>query len=61
MAYHIKRPSSLKAGTTVYHTGGRNWTEVYADRKVYSDDPTSLLANEDGKNGGFSNATVVDE
>ena len=61
MAYHIKRPSSLKAGTTVYHTGGRNWTEVYADRKVYSDDPTSLLANEDGTNGGFSNATVVEE
>ena len=61
MAYHIKRPSTLKAGTTVYYTGGSNWTENYADRKVYDSNPTSVVANTDGKNGGFSNATIVDE
>jgi hypothetical protein len=61
MAYHIKKPSVLKAGTTVYHTGGTNWTESFADRKQYADDPTGLLANPDGKNGGWTGATVVSE
>ena len=61
MAYHIKRPSTIKAGTNVYYTGGSNWSEDYADRKVYDDNPTAVIANPDGKNGGFSNATIVDE
>ena len=61
MAYHIKKPSVAKAGTTVYHTGNRNWTESFDDRKVYSDDPSSLLTNNDGKNGGWTGATVVSE
>ena len=61
MAYHIKRPSTLKAGTTVYHTGGSNWTETFGERKVYSDNPTAVIANTDGTNGGFSNATIVSE
>ena len=61
MAYHIKRPSAIKAGTTVYYTGGSSWSEDYADRKVYDSNATSVVANTDGKNGGFSNATIVDE
>ena len=61
MAYHIKKPSVLKVGTTVYHTGGRSWTESFADRKQYSDDPSSMLTNTDGKNGGWTGATVVSE
>ena len=61
MAYHIKRPSTLKAETTVYHTGGSNWTESFDERKVYSDNPTAVITNTDGTNGGFSNATIVSE
>ena len=45
----------------MYYTGGTNWTESFADRKQYADDPTALLANPDGKNGGWTGATVVSE
>ena len=61
MPYHIKKQSVLKAGATVYHTGGNNWTETFADRKVYAEDPTSLTTNTDGTNGGFAGSTVVSE
>ena len=61
MAFHIKKPSVAKPGTTVYHTGGRGWSENFADRKQYSDNPSSLLTNNDGKNGGWTGATVVSE
>jgi hypothetical protein len=61
MPYHIKKPSVLKAGATVYHTGGSNWTETFADRRVYTEDPTALTDNTDGTNGGFDGSTVVSE
>ena len=61
MAYHIKKPSVLNAETTVYYTGESIWSETFDDRKVYSDDPSSLLTNNDGKNGGWTGATIVSE
>tara|TARA_A100001201_G_scaffold74125_1_gene67352 strand:+ start:881 stop:1102 length:222 start_codon:yes stop_codon:yes gene_type:complete len=61
MPFHIKRPSTLKAGTTVYYTGGSSWSESFADRKQYDTNPTAVIANTDGKNGGFANATIVSE
>ena len=61
MAFHIKKPSVAKPGATVYHVGGGSWTENFADRKQYSDNPSSLLTNTDGKNGGWTGATVVSE
>tara|TARA_B100001287_G_C22394281_1_gene394787 strand:- start:339 stop:524 length:186 start_codon:yes stop_codon:yes gene_type:complete len=61
MAYYIKKPSVLKAETTVYYTGNRSWSETFDDRKIYSDDPSSLLTNNDGKNGGWTGATIVSE
>ena len=61
MAYHITKESVLKAGATVYHTGGSNWSESFDDRKVYSDNPTAVIANTDGTNGGFTGATIVSE
>ena len=45
----------------VYYTGGSTWSEDYADRKQYSDNPTAVIANTDGRNGGFANATIVSE
>ena len=51
----------LKEKTTVYYTGNRSWSETFDDRKIYSDDPSSLLTNNDGKNGGWTGATIVSE
>lgn len=61
MAFHIKKPSVLKAGVDVFYLGDRRWTENFADRKQYSDNPSSLMTNTDGKNGGWTGATVVSE
>ena len=65
MPYHIKKPGlPLNAGIgDVYYTGGLLWDEDYANRKVYSPKATAdaRVANPDGTNGGFNNATVVSE
>tara|TARA_A100001201_G_scaffold112883_1_gene96744 strand:- start:299 stop:484 length:186 start_codon:yes stop_codon:yes gene_type:complete len=61
MPYHIKKPSVLKDGRDVYYTGENRWTDVFDNRKVYSEDPTAITANTDGSNGAFKNSTVVSE
>ena len=61
MPYHIKRPSVLKDGTDVYYTGENRWSDVFVNRKVYTEDPTAITANTDGSNGAFKNSTVVSE
>ncbi len=45
------------------NTGGLLWDEDYSNRKVYSSKATAdaRVANPDGTNGGFNNATVVSE
>ena len=63
MPFHIKKQSIIQSDVTVYYEGGNKWTQDYADRKQYSAkaDADAKLVNPDGKNGGFSNATVVSE
>ena len=64
MAYHIKKNSViLGAAKTVYYKGESRWTDTYADRKSYSTKSSAdaEIANPDGKNGGWTNATVVSE
>jgi len=61
MQYHIKRPSVLKDGTEVYYTGENQWTDIFANRRVYTEDPTAITVNDDGTNGAFKNSTVVSE
>tara|TARA_B100000902_G_scaffold102497_1_gene104930 strand:+ start:443 stop:628 length:186 start_codon:yes stop_codon:yes gene_type:complete len=61
MPYYIKKPSVLKDGTEVYYIGNSKWTETFADRKVYTEDPTAITVNTDGTNGGFKKSTVVSE
>ena len=61
MAYHIKKTSIVGDVGIVYYKGTRRWSDKYADRKVYSDDPSDLLINPDGKNGGWTGASVVTE
>jgi len=61
MAFHIKKPSTLIAEVTVYYKDDNRWTDIFDDRKTYDTDPSALLVNEDGTNGGFTGAIVVDE
>ena len=65
MPYLIKKPGiPNNAGIgDIYYTGGSLWDEDYANRKVYSAKATAdaRIANPDGTNGGFNNATVVSE
>ena len=65
MPYHIKKPGiPANAGIgDVYYEGNATWTVTYADRKQYSSKSTAdaLIVNTDGKNGGFSGASVVTE
>lgn len=62
MPFHIKKPVALGSGD-VYFKAGSEWTQTYADRKVYSSKSTAdaQVVNYDGSNGGFVGATVVSE
>jgi|TARA_B100000035_G_scaffold58031_1_gene46318 hypothetical protein len=63
MPYHIKKPSLINSSVTVYYAGNRRWTDDYSDRSTYENesDATALMVNNDGKNGGWTGATVVSE
>ena len=60
MAYYIKRPAKITPGD-VYWTGGINWSDDFSKKKTYVNKATAdaKLVNNDGKNGGFSNAVVA--
>ena len=61
MPYHIKKPSQLDSSVNVYYLGDKRWTDKYDDRKQYTNNPTYLTTNNDGKNGGWQGCTVVSE
>ena len=61
MPYHIKKPSHLDSSVNVYYRGDKRWTDKYDDRKQYTNNPTYLTTNNDGKNGGWQGCTVVTE
>ena len=65
MTYHIKKPSSLSSSVTLYYIGTSQgfarWTDDFNSRKVYTNNPTYLTKNEDGKNGGWTGITVISE
>jgi len=61
MPYHIKKPSGLMSSVDVYYVGGNRWSDDYTERKVFDEDPSSILNNSDGNNGGFKNATAITE
>ena len=60
MAYYIKRAAKITPGD-VYWTGGSNWSDDFSKKKTYVNKATAdaKLVNNDGKNGGFSNAVVA--
>ena len=65
MPYHIKKPGiPSNAGIgDIYYTGGSLWDEDYANRTQYTNKSTAdaKIVNNNGKNGGFSGASVVSE
>ena len=63
MPYHIKKNSVLVNSKTVYYTGDTKWSESYSERKSYISEAAakSQIANPDGKNGGFTGSTIVEE
>ena len=63
MGYYIKKTRALAAVGDVFWTGGDNWSDKNADKKVYANQSTAnaKIVNTDGKNGGFAGASVVSE
>ena len=61
MGYYIKKIGlSVK---TVYWPGGSHWSDAISKKKTYVNKSTAdaKIVNTDGKNGGWTGATVVSE
>ena len=61
MPYHIKKPSQLNSSVDVYYIGDKRWSDTYSERKQYTNIPTYLTTNSDGKKGGWEGFSVVTE
>ena len=63
MPYHIKKPSILNSSVTLYYAGNRRWVDEFAQRVQYDteNEANTLMNNPDGKNGGWTGASVVSE
>ncbi len=63
MAYHIKKPSVINPSIEVYYCGGTRWSDDYSQRTSFASESAAnaKLVNTDGKNGGWTGATVVSE
>ena len=63
MSYYITRPAKIDSSITVYYHGGNRWSDEPVGRFAFAtlEEANAVVANHDGKNGGFANATVVSE
>ena len=61
MPYHIKKPSHLNSSVDVYYMGEKIWSDTYSERKQYTNNPTYLSTNTDGKNADWEGSTLVTE
>ena len=63
MAFHIQKPQAIDNSKVVYYVKKHHWSDDYSERKTWSTNtsPTNLMANPDGKNGGWEGATIVEE
>ena len=63
MPYHIKKTFPLEPNTILYFEGGNRWSDDYSKRKTYVNkgNADNKIKNDDGKNGGLTNSTVVEE
>ena len=63
MAYYISKPSRIDENITVYYAGDNRWTADSSQKMTFSTkkSATALIANPDGRNGGWAGSTVVAE
>ena len=63
MAFHIQKTSAIDSSLVVYCVKQFHWSDDYDERKTWATrtSPTNLMANPDGRNGGWERATVVEE
>ena len=63
MAFHIQKTSAIDSSLVVYYVKQFHWSDDYSERKTWATrtSPTNLMANPDGRNGGWERATVVEE
>ena len=61
MGYYIKKTGV--SGKIVYWTGAVHWSDDVSKKKTYVNKGTAdaKIVNTDGKNGGWTGATVVSE
>ena len=61
MGYYITKAGL--SGKTDYWTGGVHWSDDGSKKKTYVNKATAnaKIVNTDGKNGGWTGATVVSE
>ena len=63
MAFHIEKPSAINPDVTVYYVKKHHWSDNPDQKKTWAtnNSPTNLMANPDGKNGGWEGASIVEE
>ena len=63
MAYYISKPSRIDPSVTVYYAGDNRWTDDASQKAKFSTKAaaTKLIANPDGKNGGWAGSTIAAE
>jgi hypothetical protein len=63
MAFHIQKTSAVDSSVTVYYVNNSHWSDDYSERKTWETNttPTNMMVNSDGKNGGWTGASIVEE
>ena len=63
MAYYITTPALVDSSITLYYKGDNRWSDDASQKVTYEteEEANNLMVNPDGRNGGWSNATVVSE
>jgi len=61
MAYFIEKPSRIDENITVYYAGNSRWSDDISQRQLFTTKKAAdaAIQNNDGKNGGWTNATIV--
>ena len=63
MAYFIQKPSRIDESITVYYVGNGRWSDDPTQKALFASEnaATEIMTNSDGKNGGWSNVTIISE
>lgn len=63
MAFYITKPALIDSSISLYYIGENRWSDDASQKVTYEteEEANNLMVNPDGRNGGWSNATVVSE